>query len=77
MNFAHIFFIGLQATELRKNRMDSLMSTVNEMSKAMESFVVSMVANESTQEEDNFEDDPLKNNLSSNEETNNNRIIKT
>lgn len=54
--------------------MNSLMSTVNEMSRAMESFVVSMVAN------DPIIDDEINNNNEDIESITNedqNRVIKT
>uniref|UniRef100_A0A915DTP9 Uncharacterized protein n=1 Tax=Ditylenchus dipsaci TaxID=166011 RepID=A0A915DTP9_9BILA len=56
---------GMHATEVRRNRMEKLMSTVNELNRAMESFVVSVVVSEPGDEEDELEEEmPIQNNHS-------------
>lgn len=48
---------GLAGTEIRRNRMEKLMSTVNELNRAMESLVVSVISEDSKEAADAEEEE--------------------
>jgi hypothetical protein len=52
---------GIESLKMRKNRMNALMSTVNELNTAMESFVASVVSEEARERANGSESNEDKN----------------